>query len=205
MAIADDVLQTLAPEPYEKVRDRVQDGDLLLCSADDAFSKLIRWATRSPWSHVAVAFRFASIDRVLVLEAVEKIGVRAVPLSTFISRTSAGVTPYPGRILLARHDRFGSAGQGRMHRMSDFAFGRLGDRFAAGEIYKILLRIILGRLDVRLPPSLGPDDEFICSEYVARCYEHAGLPIPWDGLGFIAPSDIAADPAVSAVAQIRTR
>jgi hypothetical protein len=92
-----------------------------------------------------------------------------------------------------------------MQKMSEFAFQRLGDRFAGVEILKIMLRILLGRLDIRLPPSLGPDDEFICSEYVAKCFESIGAPIPWDGLGFIAPADIAADPAVRAVAQIRTR
>ena len=35
----------------------------------------------------------------------------------------------------------------------------------------------------------------------ARLAEHAALPIPWDGLGFIAPADIANDPRVHPVAQ----
>src|ERR1700748_1478275 len=98
MAIAPDVLRELKPQPYAAIRQQVRDGDLLFCSATDTFSRLIRWATRSPWSHVAIAYRLEAIDRVLVLECVEKIGVRAVPLSTFISQTSGGVHPYPGRI-----------------------------------------------------------------------------------------------------------
>jgi hypothetical protein len=55
-----------------------------------------------------------------------------------------------------------------------------------------------------MPGRLSPDDEFICSEYVARCYERIGLPVPWDGLGFIAPADFARDPALAPVAQIQT-
>ena len=42
-------------------------------------------------------------DRVLVLECVQRMGVRAVPLSDFVARTSSGVRPYPGRIVQARH------------------------------------------------------------------------------------------------------
>jgi hypothetical protein len=205
MAIAPEMLQTLRPQPYGDVRAQVQDGDILMCSADDSFSRLIRWATRSPWSHCALAFRMEEIDRVMVLECVEKLGVRAVPLSAFVARTSSGVEHYPGKILLARHR--GMAAKSRrqpMKRMAGFAFDRLGDRFSKGEIVKIALRIALGRFDTRLHPSLGPKDEFICSEFVARCLGEVGLRVRWDGLGFIAPSDFAADPQIDAVAQFKT-
>jgi hypothetical protein len=206
MSVPDDVLETLQPRPYAEVRELVRDGDLLLCSAHDPFSRLIRWATRAPWSHCAIAFRVSSIDRVLVMESVERLGVRTVPLSTFIQKTSNGTTPYPGRILLARHaDIDGRSPGPRLKQMAEFAFDRLGDRFAQGEMLKIMLRIVLGRFDVRLPRTLGPDDEFICSEFVARCYAKAGIAIPWDGLGFVAPADIARAPEVEPIAQIRTR
>ena len=205
MPIEPDVLKTLRPLAYAKVRGEVRDGDILLCSAHDPFSKLIRWATHSQWSHVAIAFRVESIDRVMVLEAVAKLGVRTAPLSTFIARTSSGTSPYPGQILLARHQAFTSrTTRSRMQRMARFAFDRLGDRFATAEAIKILLRILLGRLDIKLPKSIGPEDEFICSEYVARCLHAAGVEVPWDGLGFISPADIAADPRVSPVARIKT-
>ncbi len=205
MAIPEDVLEALEPLPYAKVRDLVRDGDILLCSAHDPFSNLIRWATRSHWSHVAIAFRIDSIDRVMVLEAVEKLGVRTVPLSDFITRTSSGTTPYPGHILLARHAAFTVRnGKGRMRKMAAFAFDRLGDHFAHREVTKIIVRILLSVFNKRLPPMFGPKDEFICSEYVARCYEAAGVKFPWDGLGFIAPADIAADGRLAPVARIKT-
>ncbi|HXA39449.1 MAG TPA: hypothetical protein VNW53_10645 [Phenylobacterium sp.] len=206
MAIQPDVLQTLKPQPYDSIREVVRDGDLLLCSANDGFSRLIRWATRSPWSQLGIAFRLEEVDRVLVLECVEKIGVRAVPLSTFISRTSSGVHPYPGKILLARHGAMAAKTRRKpWKKMAAFAFQRLGDRFSQAETFKIALRIAVSRFGRRLHPSLGPKDEFICSEYVARCLKAVGVEVPWDGLGFVAPSDIANDPRVEAVAQIRTR
>lgn len=169
-------------------------------------SRVIRWATASPWSHVALAFRLPDIERIIVLECVETLGVRAVPLSGFIARTSGGIEPYPGAILLARHDKLaGIAEEEPLKRMAGFAFSRLGDRFSNTEMLKIALRIALGRLPVKTPRSLGPADEFICSEYVARCLEAVGVKVPWDGLGFVAPADIAADPGLRPIAQIDTR
>jgi len=205
MTVRDPVLSALPPQPYESIRGQVRDGDLLLCAATDMGSRLIRWATQSVWSHVAIAFRMAEIDRVLILECVNRIGVRAVPLSDFITRTSSGTHPYPGRIILARHQLLARQGsQMAMKRMSEFAFDRLGAKFSKLETAKIALRIAFGRLNKPLPRPLESDDEYICSEYVAKCYESIGLPIAWDGRGFIAPADIARDPGIDAVARIRT-
>lgn len=205
MTIERDVFETHPPQAYDMVRAQVRDGDIMLCAATDMGSRAIRWATRSIWSHVAIAFRARDIDRVLVLECVESIGVRAVPLSDFITRTSSGTTPYPGRILQARHQGLQlTADHSTMRRMSGFAFDRLGDKFSNVETAKIGLRILLGRLNIRLPARLSPSDEYVCSEYVAKCFDAVGITIAWDGMGFIAPSDIALDPDVMPVAQIRT-
>ena len=204
MAIADNVLTEMKPVAYAKARAMVQNGDLLLCSAHDPFSRLIRWSTKTPWSHIAVAYRIESLDRVMVFEAVEKIGVRTVPLSTFISKTSEGTSPYPGQILLARDQRFEDLDDKKKRAMYDCAFAHLGDRFAPVEIARIAMRLLFGRTGRKMPRMLGAKDEFICSEYVAKCYAKAGLKIPWDGLGFIAPGDFARCPDVNAVAQIKT-
>jgi hypothetical protein len=209
MTIPADILSTLKPLPYAEIRRQIRDADLLLCSATDRGSRAIRWATKSIWSHIGIAFHLKDIDRVIVLECVEKIGVRAVPLSLFITKTSGGIQPYPGQILLARHKAMeGIAarnGKSPIAAMNAFAFDRLGDRFSMAEVVKIGLRILVGRFNVKMPPILGSDDEYICSEYVARCYEEAGIAPPWDRLGFIAPGDFANDPDIHPVAQIQTR
>jgi hypothetical protein len=208
MAISDDVLTQMPPTPMEEIVGRIRDGDLLLCSGNDPFSRLIAWSTKSPWTHVALAYRWSSIGRVMVFESVEKLGVRAVPLKSFISRNSQGKHPYPGKILLARHEevaeRLGAKGSAAARRLADAAVDRFGYPFAAGEIAKIGLRIMLGAANIKLPKSLGPSNEFICSEYVGRCLQTLGIDIPWDGLGFLAPADFAACPEVHAIAQIKT-
>jgi hypothetical protein len=209
MAIPDDVLTELKPEPLEDAARKVRSGDLLLCSAHDPFSKLISWATKSPWSHVAIAWRWPSLGEIMVFESVQKLGVRAVPLSKFIRQTSTGETPYPGKILLARHEKFRDAVRAEdgkaKQRFVDFAVDQLGDPFSPGEIAKIAARISFARTGRKAPKSLGPANEMICSEYVARCFHKIGLDIPWDGRGFIAPAQVALTPEVHAVTQIRTR
>jgi hypothetical protein len=88
--------------------------------------------------------------------------------------------------------------------LAKFSFDHLGCKFASSEIAKIALRILTARLsgNRRTPAFLLRDDEFICSEFVAKAYEQAGLKVPWDGLGFIAPCDFADDPKLSPVAQV---
>lgn len=203
MAFGAEVLKELPAEPLEAVAPKVRDGDILLCAAHDPFSRLIGWSTKSPWSHVAIAFRWPALDRLLVFECVQRIGVRAVAIERFISETSEGTHPYPGKIILARHAD--APGVRAFKPLADYAVDCMGDRFSPAEIAKIALRIVVGRLDRRMPKMLEARDEFICSEYVAKCFETVGVKIQWDGLGFIAPADFAFDPKVRAVAQIETR
>ncbi len=205
MAIPDDVLKTFPPLPYVEVRKLVRDGDIMLCQGRDAFSKLIRWSTKSPWSHIAIAFRIDTLDEVIVIEAVEKIGVRAVSLAEFVSRNSAGVSPYPGKIFLTRHAGLsGDSSDPGVRALARFSFDHLGCKFANREMIKIVARIAEARLFSRhhTPPMLIPENEFICSEFVAKAFEEAGLKVPWDGLGFIAPSDFANDPKLEPIAQV---
>jgi hypothetical protein len=208
MAIDDDVLVHMPPEPFGTISRRVRDGDLLLCAGNDPFSRLIGWSTKSPWTHVAIAYRWPSLGRIMAFEAVQQLGVRTVPLQTFIRQSSSGQKPYPGKIILARHEDFaasrGKPDSDQARRFADFAIDRFGDRFAPMEIAKIALRITFGRLNREMPKFMGPKDEFICSEYVAKCFERIGIKIPWDGLGFIAPADFASDPKVKAIARFRT-
>jgi hypothetical protein len=207
--ISDDVLKTLKPLPLNEISGRIRDGDLLLCSGNDPFSRLIGWATKSPWTHIAIAYRWPEIGRIMVFESVEKIGVRTVPIESFVSRSSEGTEPYPGKIILARHeqmaDRLGKAGSAASVRLADTAVDRFGYPFAPMEIARIGLRILFGAADMKTPRHLIPKKEFICSEYVGKCMQALGIQIPWDGKGFIAPGDFAAAPEVHALAQFKTR
>jgi hypothetical protein len=201
MTIADDVLTALKAEP-------LRDGDILLCSGVDPFSRLIGWSTKSPWTHVALAYRWPDLHRIMVFESVQQFGVRAVTFERFCSESSTGQKPYPGKILLARHGDYankeGKPGGAAMKRLADAAVDLFGDRFAPGEIARIALRIALDRTGRVTPNFLKRKDEYICSEYVAHCLASVGIDIPWDGRGFIAPADFAQDPKIKAIAQIKT-
>src|SRR5450432_1271050 len=203
MAFGADVLTDLGPEALPVIGPKVRDGDILLCAAKDPFSRLIGWSTKSPWSHVAIAYRWPAVDRLLAFECVQRIGVHAVSIERFISQTSSGGRPYPGKIILARHAD--APGAKALAPLVDYAVDCMGDRFSPGEIVKIATRITVGRLNRHMPKALEAKDEFICSEYVAKCFEKIGIKIKWDGLGFIAPADFALDTKVRAVARFKTR
>lgn len=204
MTIANDIVTTLDPRSYAEIRPEIRTGDILLFSSKELFSHLIQFGTNSPWSHVGLVVRLEAIDRVMVLQAVTQ-GVGTVALSALIEGGGSHQKPYAGHLLLARHARFEAlADAGRLREMSEFAVDRFGAPYNTGEILKIAARIVAGWLNQPMPRLLIADDEFICSEYAAECYRRVGIEIAWDGMGFIAPADFAADPEVSPVALIRT-
>jgi hypothetical protein len=203
LAIGAEVLIDLPAEDLATISPKIRNGDLLFCAAHDPFSRLIGWSTRSPWTHVAIAWRWQGVERIVALECVQKIGVHSVALDRFISQTSSGERPYPGKIVLARHSEMGARRD--LLPLIHYAIDCMGDPFSPAEIAKIGLRIAFARTGRSMPENLKARDEFICSEYVDRCYRKVGVEIPWDGKGFIAPADIANDPRVTAVARFQTR
>ena len=71
------------------------------------FSRMIQKSTGSAWSHVGFVMRLDAIDRVMVLESVEPLGVRTVPLRKYLQDyDSRGNKPYPGGVVIARHKAF---------------------------------------------------------------------------------------------------
>ena len=202
MTIANNALTAMPEQDLAAVEAQIRDGDLLLCSGTRIFSRLIRWATKSPWSHVAIAMRADPLGRVMVLESVERIGVRTLPFHTFAFGV-AGKKPYPGQIVLVRHATLTAVAHKTVRAMAAFAVDQLGDPFSPRDVLKIALRIILGSTNQKMPEAMKSQDEYICSEFVAICFEQAHVRIPWDGRGFIAPCDFANDPDVSAIARLR--
>ena len=197
------MLTQLPLESLAAVAPRMRDGDILLCSATDPFSRLIGWSTKSPWSHVALAYAWPETRRILAFECVQHLGVHAVAIERFISQTSSGAHPYPGKIVLARHR--GTPSADALKPLSDFAIDAMGARFSPIEIARIAARIALGRIERADAGAGHGENEFICSEFADQCLQTVGVHIQWDGLGFIAPADFALDPDVEAIAQFQTR
>jgi hypothetical protein len=102
------ILKISTPIHYADLRNELRTGDLLLCAGTGWFSQMIQAATDSVWSHVAFVVRLEVIDRIMVLESLEPVGVRTVPLSKYLSRVRLGVLPdpryrYPARPARLRH------------------------------------------------------------------------------------------------------
>ena len=177
---------------YAAVRAKLKSGDILFTSGDYLISKAIQKMTGSPWSHVGIVFRLDSIDRVLLLESVEDMGVRFAPLSKYLNDYEDG-KPYKGRAVLARCKDVTSE---TIVGLSTFGINELTQPYDKDEIAKIMARITLG---------IGKkerDREYICSELVYECFARAGKEFAFNPKGFISPEDVWVDEKLSLVGRV---
>jgi hypothetical protein len=181
---------------YAEIRATIEDGDLLLCSGTAFFSRLIQHATGSVWSHIGMLYWTRDLDRLLVLESVESIGVRCVPLSHYLGDYKNQGVRYPGRIFLARHRACAHLSPADWRRFAQYAVDRLGYAYNAEEIARIAACILRPSL-TRTLPAVADARSFICSQYVAACLDAVGVTIPGNPRGYIAPGDFAVDPAIT--------
>lgn len=155
----------------------VMTGDVLLCSGESTFSRLIQRATGSIWSHVAVTGLCCDVP--LILESVESKGARTQHLANYAA------DPYDGRILLARHSDAETLGR---HEFMAKGFEMMGSPYDKSEILSIAYRIMKGE---GRGNEIRRDREYICSEFAWECLAAGGILIPYNERGFIAPSDFA--------------
>lgn len=208
MAISAKRFPRRAAVDYREFRSEIASGDLLLCSGSGTFSRLIQAGTESVWSHVGFVMRLDAIDRVMVLESVEPIGVRTVPLSKYLSDYDSKGNPYPGGLVLARHDAFAArALPKRLRRLGQFAVDLFGYPYDKDEIAKIAARIAASHLPFssRDKKAIQRDRDYICSEYAWECYREMGIRIAYDRRGFVAPADFARAPEVKLQAVLKSR
>lgn len=208
MAIAVDKFPQDSVTDYDEIRKNLQNGDVLICSGTGVFSSMIQQATGSVWSHVAFVLRLDSIDRVMLLESVEPIGVRSVRLSKYLEDYGNDQKPYPGGMAIIRNKKFANVvGEKKLTQLAQYAVDQFGYPYDKDEIAKIAARILASKVPFtkKQLKKIAPDREFICSEYVARRYQQVGLDVQWNQLGFVAPSDFAADPNFDLVAVLKQR
>jgi hypothetical protein len=186
---------------YEQVRPLIQSGDLLLCQGQSIFARLIRHATGSDWSHVGCVLRVDTIERLLVFESVESIGVRAVPLSQYISNYNGTGEGYKGRVFLARHAAFSPEMVPAFTAFSQRALDLLGSAYDTKSILQIAARVLA--VDVGYQPrAIGSNATFICSEYCWEIYKAFGITLPYAQGGYIAPCDFATNPEVTVLWEV---
>jgi hypothetical protein len=185
-------IKNLSVTPYQELRAKLKSGDLFFASGDYLVSKAIQKVTDSPWSHVGIIFKLDSIDRMLLLESVEDMGVRFAPLSKYISDYEDG-KPYKGRIVIGRCK---GVDANVVSGLAMFGIDELTRPYDKDEVAKIIARITLG---------IGKkerDREYICSELVYECFSKAGKEFGYDTHGFISPENIWNDEKVSLFGRI---
>lgn len=176
---------------YATVRPLIQSGDILLFEGSSLFGLLIRWATRSPYAHVALA-RWDS-GRLMCFQSMEGRGVEVVPLSTMLKGNTIHVLRVPS--VIAPVEAFPNFWAP--------ALDDLGGRYSWWSIVYIGWRILWGRFNIRADKHIEEHKgAWICSEYVGAVLKASGYVVPWDALGFIAPSDFGDDPNLATIAVI---
>lgn len=182
-AISRQDIERLKSVSYEEVRLTLKSGDLIFASGDYLVSKAIQKVTHSPWSHVAIIIRVEEIDRILLLESVEDMGVRIVPLSKYL-HTYENNRPYKGKIIVARLNVNQAI---NIAKLSSFGIDELTKPYDRDEISRILARVALDKGKKKV------DGEYICSELVYECFLQTGIEFKYNRLGFISPQDIWLD------------
>lgn len=193
---------------HTTLRGELKNGDVLICSGSGVFSAMIQRATGSIWSHVGFVLKLDTIDRVMLLESVEPIGVRTVRLSKYLVNYANNDKAYPGGLAVIRHKEFEKkVGMKKLKKLAQYAVDQFGYPYDKDEIAKIAARIMASKVPFtkKQMKKIAPDNEFICSEYVARCYEKVGLNVKWNKKGFVAPSDFAVDPNFELLAVVKKK
>jgi hypothetical protein len=204
VAVTDDQFEAMTPQPYHQVRDQLRTGDILLFHSTGFPERAIEWGTKSLWCHAAFIWRLDGLNRVLLLESMDKVGVRCMPMSTRLNGNAADPKAYPGQLLVLRHPDFPpNEDAEKVIAMTAFALDRLGYPYSDKEIMEIAIRIAEGMAGHIVTGRLDPQNQYICSEYVAKCYDVMDVTLAPDQLGFIAPGDIARDPRIQGLFSVK--
>ncbi len=198
-----DALPTVA---YDALRGRIHNGDLLFCGGNFVFSKTIRYLSGcSKVSHVGMVYWWN--DRLMLLESVETDGVRIVPVSQYVRNYENSDKPYNGRMYLARDRRLYQAPRDATEAASSIhnpkveqllatAASLLNKKFSFKDVLVFFLQGNTGRFQHE------DNEEFLCSEFVARCFAGVGIDYPGDGRGFVAPEHIAMSEHIEVLVEI---
>lgn len=179
--------------PYDHVRENLRSGDIVFCSGSYFFSGLIRWFTKSSWSHVGMIYRDDELGRVFILESETLIGVRVAPLSKYLKDYHGKNRPYKGRMVIGRLDP--APDPEAVKTAICFGMDELTKPYDNWEILRIACRILFKR------GRRNRDRKYICSELVYECYRRADVWFKFNKKS-ISPDDIWKDPRVHRVCRI---
>jgi len=177
-------LRHLPVVPYDKVRDYLKTGYVFFSSGSYTFSGVIQKLTKSVWSHVAVIYKDEELGRVLILEAEPYVGIRLIPLSTYLKNYKGTKRAYKGQIVLAKLNF--ELEKDKLGRAISFGLDELTRPYDNWEIIRIMTRILF---------KIGKRERnrnYICSELVRDCFSKAGVVFKMNDT-YISPQEIWKD------------
>lgn len=182
----------IASYRYDEVEDKIKTGDILFCSGNYHFSKIVRFLSDSLFTHVAIVFWRSR--QLFLLECEISIGVRVVPFSEYVRNYNNTNKPYNGDLFLGRHEITNDYTKAEL--LIEHAMHFVNRRFDHTMLAWILLRIItkIGQYKEK--------DAYICSDFVEKCFRKIGVQFPSDAGGFVFPEHIASDPGVEPLFRI---
>ena len=169
---------------YDSIRSTLKTGDLVFCSGNYFFSRIIQRFTKSMWSHVGVVYCDTSLDRILILESEKLYGVRIAPLSKYIKDYHGKNKPYKGLIAIARIEP--ELNLEEIKKGISYGMDELTKPYDDREILRIAFRILFN-IGKRVK-----DRKYICSELVQVCYQQMGIVFNYRNK-IISPDDIWKD------------
>ena len=172
---------------YDAIRDQLVTGHIFFSSGSYAFSNIIQRLTKSIWSHVAIIYKDAELQRVMVLEAEPKIGIRLIPLSKYLKDYKGTKRPYKGQVVVAKLNF--DIEHEKMNKAISFGLDELTRPYDNWEIIRVFLRIVF-RIGKR-----EKNRNYICSELVRDAFSKAGVVFRRHDT-YISPQEIWKDPRV---------
>jgi hypothetical protein len=183
-AISKKQLRELPVIPYEKIRGHLKTGHLFFSSGSYLFSGVIQKLTKSVWSHVAIIYTDAELERVMVLEAEPYVGIRLMPLSKYLYDYKGKRRPYKGQIVLAKFNF--DLEKEKLNKAISFGLDALTRPYDNREIVRIMMRILF-RVGKR-----EKNRNYICSELVRDSFSKAGVIFRLND-SYISPQEIWKD------------
>jgi hypothetical protein len=178
---------------YSEARSNIRDGDVLMYRGRSLPSMIIRWATRSKYSHAGLAAWWN--NRLIVLEAVGR-GVMVTSLSSNVRSYHGDVEWFTCVSDMTPQQR---------EKMIGFAQAELGKEYDRWSAIVLGLKILFQR-DREKRDALRRERKLFCSAYVAQVYNAAGVDLK-EGVSdrFMSPGDVAASPKLRKVGPLRIR
>ena len=176
---------------YDGIRRLVDTGDLVFFAGNGFISRLIRFATLSPYSHVAIVLRTAANDRVTLMESTSLMkGVRGVSM-TYLSER---LKDYEGRADIAILSKDARATL-NAEACRDFLYRCVGKPYdtrgafwaGVGQLFRI--------------PGKERLDSLFCSELADAAHRAGGLCVGGDHTP--TPEELAQRPIIGAFYRVK--